>query len=191
MTDSGRAAGPGASGPSGAPGPHHRHPGDAWLECTCGRRHWGRFGAAGLLLVRARPAGPQVLLQHRAPWSDQGGTWGVPGGALAPDEDPVHGALREAAEEAGVDPGGVTVRSTHVADHGPWAYTTAIGWASGIQHARPTDDESVAVAWVDLDDVPGRPLLAAFAAAWPELRRRVLADPPPPASGDRDCPPTA
>lgn len=148
-----------------APGPHHRHAGDAWLECTCGRRHWGRFGAAGLLLVRATASGPQVLLQHRAPWSDQGGTWGVPGGALAPGEEPVHGALREAAEEAGVDPEGVTVRATHVADHGPWAYTTAIAWVSGPQHARPTDDESLAVAWVDLDDVPDRPLLAAFAAA--------------------------
>lgn len=154
-------------------------PGDAWLECTCGRRHWGRFGAAGLLLVRAGTRGPEVLLQHRALWSDQGGTWALPGGALDEDEDPVDGALREAAEEAGVDPAGVTVRGTHVLDHGPWAYTTVLGWATGPQHPRPTDDESLEVAWVDLDDVADRPLLVAFAAAWPRLRARIETDPPP------------
>lgn len=155
-----------------------RGPGDAWVECSCGRRHWGRFGAAGLLLVRRDGGDLQVLLQHRALWSDQGGTWGLPGGALQEGEAPVHGALREAVEEAGVDPAHVAVRDTLVLDHGPWAYTTAIGWATGPQDARPTDDESLEVAWVDLDDVPDRPLLVAFGAAWPELRRRILADPP-------------
>jgi len=24
--------------------------GDGWIECTCGSKHWGKFGAAGLLL---------------------------------------------------------------------------------------------------------------------------------------------
>lgn len=153
--------------------------GDAWVECGCGRRHWGLFGAAGLLLARRGDAGIEVLLQHRALWSDQGGTWGLPGGALAEDEAPVQGALREAAEEAGVDPAHVDVRDVYVLDHGAWAYTTAIGWVSGPQHARPTDDESIEVAWVRLDDVPDRPLLVAFGDAWPELRRRVLATAPP------------
>jgi 8-oxo-dGTP diphosphatase len=157
-----------------------RRPGDAWLECACGRRHWGRFGAAGLLLVRAGERGPQVLLQHRALWSDQGGTWALPGGALLEGEEPVHGALREAAEEAGVDPAHVTVRDTYVVDHGPWAYTTAIAWATGPQHPRPTDDESLEIAWVDLADVDARPLLVAFGAAWPLLRARIEADPPAP-----------
>ena len=155
-----------------------RGPGDAWVECACGRRHWGRFGAAGLLLVRQGADGPQVLLQHRALWSDQGGTWALPGGALQESEAPVHGALREAAEEAGVDPAYVGVRDTVVLDHGTWAYTTVIGWVTGPQDARPTDDESLDVAWVDLDDVPDRPLLVAFGAAWPELRARILGDPP-------------
>jgi len=156
-----------------------RGPGDAWVECVCGRRHWGRFGAAGLLLVRHGRRGLEVLLQHRALWSDEGGTWGLPGGALAEGEAPVHGALREAAEEAGVDPAHVAVRDTVVLDHGPWAYTTAIGWSTGPQHARPTDDESLEVVCVPLDHVPERPLLVAFGAAWPELRRRIEADPPP------------
>jgi len=157
------------------------HPGDAWLACTCGSRHWGVHGAAGLLLAREAPdAAPrptpdaptvQVLLQHRALWSDQGGTWGVPGGALRPGEDPVAGALRESEEEAAVDPHTGRVDGSHVLDHGVWRYTTVVGWVSGPQHPRPTDRESLEIAWVGVSAVPELPLLPAFAAAWPSLRR--------------------
>lgn len=170
-------------------------PGDSWLECSCGRRHWGRFGAAGLLLTRDGAAHDgavhdgaahdgvrrQVLLQHRALWSDQGGTWGVPGGALHEGEDPVSGALREAAEEAGVDPTGVQVLSTHLLDHGPWRYTTVLGRVSGPQDPRPTDAESLEIAWVDEDAVAGLPLLSAFGTAWPTLRVALGAE-----AGHRD-----
>lgn len=148
----------------------HRQPGDAWIECRCGSRHWGRHGAAGLLLFRPAPGGTQVVLQHRALWSDQGGTWGIPGGALAPDEPAVDGAVREAAEEAGIDPGALEVVATRVLDHGTWSYTTVIARATGFQDARATDPESLEIAWVPLDEVAQRPLLTAFAAAWPSLR---------------------
>lgn len=148
-----------------------RRAGDAWVACACGRRHWGIFGAAGLLLVRRTGAGThEVALQHRAEWSDQGGTWGVPGGALDADESPVTGALREAAEEAGVDPAHVEVVHTQVLDHGPWAYTTVVARATGPQDLRPTDAESLEIAWVPTERVADRPLLPAFADAWPGLR---------------------
>ena len=52
--------------------------GDAWVEGPDGTRYWGRYGAAGLLIVSP---GFEVLLQHRAAWSHFGGTWGMPGGA--------------------------------------------------------------------------------------------------------------
>lgn len=149
------------------------HPADAWLECACGRRHWGRHGAAGLLLHRVGPSGPQVLLQHRALWSHEGGTWGIPGGALRPGEDPVAGALREAVEEAAVDPDGLTVHGTWVLDHGSWRYTTVLARTTGPQHPRAADDESLAVEWVDLAGVTERPLIPALAAAWPVLRPMV------------------
>ena len=55
---------------------------DGWAFCSQGHRHWGRAGAAGLLLHRDGAEGPEVLLQHRASWSHHGGTWGTPGGAL-------------------------------------------------------------------------------------------------------------
>ncbi|WP_199422298.1 NUDIX hydrolase [Actinotalea solisilvae] len=164
-------------GPGGTDGhrPGGRHSGDAWVECACGRRHWGVHGAAGLLLHRRGPddGRHEVVLQHRALWSDQGGTWALPGGALAPGETPVDGAVREAAEEAGVDPGGLEVHDLHVLDHGPWRYTTVVARATGPQHVRPTDAESLEIAWVAVDAVDARPLLPAFAASWPALRRRL------------------
>lgn len=174
--------------PSGAPHPHHRQPGDGWVECGCGRRHWGLFGAAGLLLARYAPdgaAGPDaprgepvaVVLQHRAPWSDQGGTWGVPGGARNPDEPAVHAALREAAEEAGIDPSAVVVLGTSVLHHPDWSYTTVLAreHAPGAVEPAVTDPESVEIRWVPVDDVARLPLLPAFGEAWPGLRRRLAA----------------
>ena len=72
--------------------------GDGWVECDCGNRHWGKHGAAGLLLIRDQ----HLLLQHRAPWVHNGDTWGVPGGARDSHETIVEAAIREAVEETGV-----------------------------------------------------------------------------------------
>lgn len=157
------------------PPARHRQPGDGWVECGCGRRHWGLHGAAGLLLVQRDESGAatHVVLQHRAPWSDHGDTWGIPGGAIAPDETPTDGALREAHEEAGVTPASVTVIATTLLDHGAWSYTTVIGevTSGAVVDPRATDAESVTVAWVSVDDVDSYALHPAFAAAWPALRR--------------------
>ncbi len=145
----------------------HRTDGDGWVDCACGRRHWGRFGAAGLMLV---DQGGRILLQHRAPWSHEGGTWALPGGARSSRETALQTALREAAEEAAVDPNAVTPTHSWVEDHGPWSYTTVVAHATGLVHPRASDRESVEVRWVRLDEVADRPLHPAFALAWPGLR---------------------
>ena len=152
-----------------------RRPGDGWVQCACGRRHWGLHGAAGLLLVRRDAAGraTDVVLQHRAPWSDQGGTWAVPGGAREPHETATDAALREAREEAGVEASAVLVRGEHVLRHPDWTYTTVLADAVGPVEPAATDAESVEVAWVPLDLVTDRDLLPAFADAWPGLRARL------------------
>lgn len=178
MADAAPAEVPGPAAPASAvPSDvvHHRTDGDGWVECGCGRRHWGRFGAAGLLVARRDATGAPVavVLQHRAPWSDQGGTWGVPGGALAGDEPAVAGALREAEEEAGIDPAHVRVLGTTVLRHPDWSYTTVLAEEAVTVEPATTDAESVEVRWVPVDDVPGLPLLAAFRDAWPDLRRRL------------------
>ena len=77
--------------------------GNGWTRCSLGHRHWGIHGAAGLLLRCDDPVGGRkILMQHRAAWTSDGDTWGVPGGARDSNETPREAALREAFEEAGI-----------------------------------------------------------------------------------------
>ena len=146
--------------------------GDGWTECTLGHRHWGRYGAAGLLAVtHPSPGGaPYVLMQHRAAWSHGGDTWGVPGGARGSTETALEAAQRETVEETGIDVAQVVPVAEHVADHGSWRYTTIVGTVPVRLPVVP-DRESIALRWVPVDDVTSLPLLPAFAAAWPALLR--------------------
>jgi 8-oxo-dGTP pyrophosphatase MutT (NUDIX family) len=114
-----------------------------------------------------------VLLQHRATWSDQGGTWGLPGGALHQGENPIDGALREATEEAAVPPESVQVLFTSVFDVGYWSYTTVAAQVTEPFEPEINDHESLELQWVHLDGVTDKELHPGFAAAWPALRRRL------------------
>ena len=143
--------------------------GDGWLVCSLGHRHWGRFGAAGLLAVAP---GPYVLLQHRAPWSHGGDTWGVPGGARTSTETAEQAARRETAEETRLDLSGLELVDRHVADHGAWSYTTFVGTVPDRLPVVP-ERESVDLRWVHVDEVTELPLHPAFAEAWPVLRDLV------------------
>ncbi|RZS77526.1 ADP-ribose pyrophosphatase YjhB (NUDIX family) [Motilibacter rhizosphaerae] len=152
--------------------------GDGWVTCARGHRHWGRYGAAGLLLV----ADGRVLLQLRAEWSHHGGTWGIPGGALARGETAVEGALRETLEEAGIvlPPSAVTGRS--VVDHGGWSYATVLAAVEEVLPVVPDDGESDDLRWVPVDQVEDLLLHPGFAASWPGLaaaagvRLRIVVD---------------
>lgn len=148
----------------------HRLPGDGWVMCGCGQRHWGRFGAAGLLVWRETEAGRQLVLQHRADWTHHGGTWGIPGGALSGTESAVAGGLREAVEEAGLVTSAVRVRADRVLVHPDWSYTTVVAEAVAAWDPSVTDAESHELAWIDLAAADAHRLLPAFAAALPELR---------------------
>jgi 8-oxo-dGTP diphosphatase len=145
-----------------------RDPGDAWVEGPDGSRYWGRFGAAGLLL---HDPARGILLQHRVEWSHFGGTWGIPGGAIQAGERPVHGAMREAAEEAGVPLDAIGPRFTHVLDLGFWSYTTLVASARRSFEPVISDPESLELRWVHVDEIDALPLHPGFGAAWPTLRR--------------------
>jgi 8-oxo-dGTP diphosphatase len=153
-----------------------RGDGDGWVISHTGARYWGRHGAAGLLLRGPRSDGtPAVLLQHRAPWSHQGGTWGLPGGARDSHETAEQAAVREAHEEAGLPADQITVRATVITAEvsGPsgahWTYTTVIADASELLET-VANRESSELRWVAEEEVDALPLHPGFAASWGRLR---------------------
>lgn len=167
---SGASSAPDATGAGPERPPRrHRRSGDGWVETPEGK-FWGKFGAAGLLIHDLERG---VLLQHRVAWSAQGGTWGIPGGAIDAGETALAGAIRESHEEAGVpelDGTGVEVIGTHVLEKEGWSYTTVIARATTHLEEFVNDIESVALAWVPLDEVADYPLHPGFENAWPHLR---------------------
>lgn len=157
-----------------------RGDGDGWVLSDDGAHFWGRHGAAGLLLRAPRPdGGASVLLQHRAPWSHQGGTWSLPGGARDSHETVEEAAVREAHEEAGLTADQLVVRGTVVtatADGGQWTYTTVIADAPEPLATVP-NRESSELRWVAEDEVAELPLHPGFAASWDRLRTASAAYP--------------
>jgi 8-oxo-dGTP diphosphatase len=144
--------------------------GDGWVRCAAGHRHWGRFGAAGLLL-RHRPddRSPLILLQHRALWSHHGGTWGLPGGARDRGESAVDTALRETSEETTLDVEAVRVLSSLVDEHGGWSYTTVVAEVEALSRVGTRGAEGLSIRWVPEDEITQLPLHPGFAATWPQL----------------------
>ncbi|TFC52072.1 NUDIX hydrolase [Cryobacterium sp. TMT1-21] len=144
--------------------------GDRWVYGPDGGKFWGLFGAAGLLVHHLELG---VLLQHRALWSHQGDTWGLPGGARHEHETALEAALREAGEEAGVPADLVTVQFSSVLDLGFWSYTTVVVRATEPFDPVISDQESIALRWVPTEQVGDLPLHPGFAASWPALRARL------------------
>ncbi|RAV18055.1 NUDIX hydrolase [Mycolicibacterium sp. GF69] len=151
-----------------------RGDGDGWVVSE-GQAYWGRYGAAGLLLrAPGHDGATVVLLQHRAAWSHQGDTWGLPGGARDSHETAEQAAIREAHEEAGLPGDQLTVRmvvETKAVAAGAisWTYSTVIADAPEMLHTVP-NRESAELRWVAVDDVAKLPLHPGFAASWQRLR---------------------
>ena len=148
-----------------------RGDGNGWTKCEQGHRHWGRYGAAGLLLRHIDADGSErVLLQHRAAWSHHGDTWGIPGGARDSHETFEEAALREAQEECALDPELVAVRSTWEDDHGGWRYVTVHAETLTLPRLQAHGLESIELRWVPTTEVETMALHPGFAASWPQLR---------------------
>lgn len=95
----------------------------------------------------------------------------MPGGARRSNETAVQAALREAAEEAAVDPDRVRIRSV-VVDHpggDDWSFTSVLADTAEPLMVRP-NPESTELAWIPDAAVSELDLHPAFAAGWPALR---------------------
>jgi 8-oxo-dGTP diphosphatase len=151
-------------------GTPNRLDGDGWTRCAAGHKHWGRHGAAGLLLRAKDPAGEiRVLLQQRAWWTHHGSTWGVPGGAMASWETPEQAALREVSEEAEIELANIAIERVHLDDHGGWSYWTVIALAPVELEVAPLGHETAEMRWVSAAEVAELPLHPGFAVTWPLL----------------------
>ncbi|WP_306507623.1 NUDIX domain-containing protein [Corynebacterium sp.] len=146
--------------------------GDGWATGPGGVPVWGKFGAAGLFLV----AGDQVLLQHRAAWTNHGDTWGIPGGARDKPETAVDAALRETTEETGIAAADVDVLDSMVTAgpfDGGWTYTTVLArTVSGQRLDTTANEESTELRWVAFSDVDALNLLGPFRSALPGVLAR-------------------
>lgn len=149
--------------------------GDGWVQCRCGKKHWGLNGAAGLLLVREG----SILLQHRAEWVHNGDTWGIPGGARDSHESVIEAAVREAIEETGIESDLMTPLHVHTDDHLDWRYDTVIASADPELFPHLMNEESQELRWVRLEDIDSLLLHPSFAKSWPtvlEIIRTLFSD---------------
>jgi 8-oxo-dGTP pyrophosphatase MutT (NUDIX family) len=119
----------------------------------------GSRPSAVLVLFGQGPAGPDLLIVQRSPWLRRhAGQAAFPGGAIEPaDEGPVGAALREAAEEVGVDPAGVEVLGQlpdlFIARSG-FRVTPVLGWwRRPAPITAATDGEVTSAARVSLADL--------------------------------------
>lgn len=146
-----------------------RRDGDGYIECEQGHQHWGRHGAAGLLIRHIDSFGQvRYLLTHRSPEVHQGDCYGIPGGAIDSHESPVEGANREAEEEIGGLPMLVNYHVVHENDHGDWKYTTVMADAivKAIPFLRDDNWETESVDWFTPEEIDELNLHPGFAETW-------------------------
>ena len=121
--------------------------------------------SAVLILVGENAGEPDLLIVQRSPWLRQhAGQPAFPGGAIeAADNGPVDAALREAAEEAGVDPAGVEVLAVlpelHISRSGFTVTPVLAWWRRPVPVVPSADGEvtaAVRVRFADLADPANR-----------------------------------
>lgn len=137
-----------------------------WVDCPFGSTHWGRFGAAGVLIIKSVRGGAEVLLQQRALWTHHGGEWSTPGGAIEEGETSLIGAMREAKEETGISARSLLVTGliTHECQCG-WRYDVFIATTRKPVRVK-RNSESAALKWVRTTRVDRLNLLPAFRVSW-------------------------
>lgn len=124
---------------------------------------WQRVAAYAL--VRRHDPADEVLLTRVSPRGFHTGSWGLPGGGVDFDEDPVAAVVREVAEETGVSctVGGLvtasteTVRGTAPSGRDEELQTVGLVYAATVAEDAAftveTDGTTDAVEWIAVADV--------------------------------------
>jgi hypothetical protein len=151
----------------------------AGRACRHGTRHWGRFGAAGLLLRDERRGDPPAP----AEWTHEGGAWGLPGGA----RDPTRTRCRPPCARRPRKPASRSTRPAHRLLHRRSRrvelHTVHIGPRAWVRSRRGADPESTEIRWWPRALVPRLPLhsgLAAQLPAWTHPRTTCTCSLTPP-----------
>lgn len=112
--------------------------------------HWGKK-ASGVLLT----TGERILLLLRSEEVTEGGTWGIPGGAIDGRETALNSAIRELEEECGLslDKYDVIDKTIYQDDEDGFKYTTFIIKVTDEFESKPIklDWENDDYRWVDQD----------------------------------------
>jgi 8-oxo-dGTP diphosphatase len=138
--------------------------GDRFFELSDGSKRWGHFGAAGVLLRHEDESGTRrFFVARRSMRSHDGGTWGVPGGAMHDNETPADAALREFHEEIGYELEDFVVVDVFEDDHGGWSYWTVfVDVAERHEGRESLNWETDEVRWVTADQLVELELFGAF-----------------------------
>lgn len=111
----------------------------------------GSYGAAGVLFVH-RESG-RFFLAQRSMALSCGGTWSVPGGALALGETPEEGARREVWEELGIGSVGTVVAQQVFSRFEDWAYTTLVIEVDEMFGQGKTNWETIGSGWFSVQEM--------------------------------------
>lgn len=146
---------------------------DHWTYCDQGHLHWGRNGAAGMLLRHTDPQTntTRYFLQQRGPDVQNPGTWSTPGGVIEDNETPHAAAIRESQEELGQFPL-TKLQHLHTLDHGGWAYHTMVGDVSQQFYPQggTQDYEHADSGWFTPAEVDELPLHPGFREGWDQYK---------------------
>lgn len=135
--------------------------GDGFITLSNGKRVWGKYGAAGLLLAHDGPDGKRrYLMVQRGSGISDPGKWHYPGGAIDSNESAYEGGTREVLEELGFDPkdlAAAKVHGYHEAAQPGWKYTSIVATVDHqlTPHLKSASHggETADAKWLTMDEI--------------------------------------
>ncbi|KAI1384952.1 uncharacterized protein F4822DRAFT_378431 [Hypoxylon trugodes] len=160
------------------------------VQCSRGHQHYGKNGAAGIILYRYRDDGQvEMLLSQRSANVDHPNTWCTIGGLVNDGEQTFQAAIREMQEETGY-----LIRQSNIAltgaaqdNHGGWTYTTY--FATPNHNVKIPDafklqtSEITQVRWITRKELGHYPLHPSFLDHTVRLMNTMLQRDYDPATG--------